>query len=99
MRLTVCRTLAIAVAAVLVAVTLPAVREFMAVDNCLDAGGAYDYAAHVCKYDVKALPFSAAGWIRMPDLYSMSAALILVVAFAGLFIARNRGSPFSRSAG
>ena len=28
----------------------PPVREFIAVDRCLDAGGAFDYAAAECRF-------------------------------------------------
>ena len=99
MRLTLSRTLIIAAAAVLVAVSFPAVREFSAVDGCLDSGGVYDYVAGACRHDVERLPATPGPWIRAPDFGSVSAALLVAVAFLAGFAIRDRSTCGSRAAG
>jgi hypothetical protein len=99
MRLTLSRTLIIAVAAVLVAVSFPAVREFSAIDGCLDSGGVYDYVANACRHDVERLPATPGPWIRTPDFGSIGAALIIIVAFLAIFAVRDRSTRGSRVAG
>ena len=32
------------------AFAFPYVRDFLAIDSCLDSGGAWDYAAKVCQH-------------------------------------------------
>lgn len=60
--------LALLVAVVmLVAVTAPAIREFFAVDACLDSGGVYDYASGQCRHDVQRLPFAPRPWLEVPN--------------------------------
>jgi len=99
MRLTLSRTLTVAVAVILVAVSLPAVREFSAVDNCLDGGGVYDYSASACRHDVEQLPATPGPWIRTPDIGSASVALIVGVALLAIFAFRDRSAGNSRVAG
>jgi uncharacterized membrane protein YidH (DUF202 family) len=51
------------------------VVEFMAIDSCLDRGGAYDYAARRCSFDVQP--------VGRPDQYDVLAFFVgiaLVVA-------------------
>jgi hypothetical protein len=80
----------IALVAALVATVLPSVREWLAVDTCLDAGGVYDYATRVCRTDVASLP--ARGWspLRAPDRGSLVVAAIVALAMARLFVTLDR---------
>jgi hypothetical protein len=98
MRLTFSRTLIVAAAAILVAVLFPAVREFSAVDNCLDGGGVYDYVAGACRHDVEKLPANPGPWIRTPDFGSLSAALLVAAAFLVVFTVRDRSTGGSHTA-
>ena len=99
MRLTLPRTLIVAVTAIIVAISFSAVREFSAVDECLDGGGVYDYAASACRQDVDKLPTAPRSWIRMPDLESVGAALIVAAAFVVVFAIRDRSTRDSRVGG
>ena len=90
MRLTVTRTLTVVTAAIIVAVSFPAVRESSAVDNCLDAGGVYDYVAGACRHDVEKLPATPGPWIRTPDFGSLSVALAAATVFLAAFAIRDQ---------
>ena len=99
MRLTLSRTLTIAIAVILVAVSFPAVREFSAVDNCLDGGGVFDYVAAACRHDVEKLPATPGPWIRTPDFGSLTVALIVAFALLAMFALRDCSARGSRVAG
>jgi hypothetical protein len=77
-------------AAVLVAVSFAAVREFSAVDGFLDGGGEYDYVAAACRHYVDKLPVISRPWLSTPDFGSMRAALVVTVAFIAIFAIRDR---------
>jgi hypothetical protein len=84
------RALLIGVIAVGVATILPAVQQFLAVDRCLDAGGAYDYIARICRTDVEALPASSIHWLQAPDRGSTLVAVLVAVGLARAFASLDR---------
>src|SRR3982074_1850290 len=90
MRLSATRTLTVVTTAIIVAVSFPAVRESSAVDNCLDAGGVYDYVAGSCRHDVEKLPVTPGPWIRTPDFGSLSVALAAAAVFLATFALRDQ---------
>jgi hypothetical protein len=66
------RLMIIGAAAAVVATILPAAREWLAVDRCLDRGGAFDYAEQRYRTDVAVLPVPAPALVRVPDAGSLS---------------------------
>jgi hypothetical protein len=84
------RLLLVVLVASFVATLLPGVRESLVVDRCLDGGGAYDYAAHICRTDVQTLPMRRSPLLRMPDLGSAVVALAIAIAMIRLFTTLDR---------
>ena len=84
------RTLIIIGIAAIVATAMPTLREFFAVDSCLDGGGVYDYAAQICRTDVQSLPVPARPILRKPDSGSIVLALGVALALARLFVTLDR---------
>ena len=97
MRLNPGRTFAIAAVAILVAVLFPAARESWAVDDCLDAGGVFDYVGDVCRHDVDKLAAAPGPWIRKPDFGSITVALAATAVLLAGFAVRDQ-SDSSRGA-
>src|SRR5688572_20508184 len=84
------RTLLIVIVAATAAMLFPGIREFLAVDGCLDAGGVYDYSRHTCRTDVQTLPSEPVRLLRSPDRGSIIVALAISVAMARLFATMDR---------
>jgi hypothetical protein len=63
------------------------VRQFFAVDSCLDQGGVFDYAQDSCRFDVMTLPY-----VAYSSQYR-SLILIALLSSAAFFVwAAVRGS-------
>lgn len=84
------RGLLIATVAVTIAIVLPGIRELVAVDRCLDAGGVYDYSRRTCRTDVQTLPAHDISLFQSPDRGSIIVALAVAVAMARLFMSLDR---------
>jgi hypothetical protein len=72
-----------------VAAFLPGVRQFVAVDKCLDSGGIY-YSQRSCRTDVQSLPAESVRLLQVPDLGSLVVALAVAVAMSGVFTTMDR---------
>jgi hypothetical protein len=96
-RLTPLRIIILAATVIALAVLLPGVRDFLAVDSCLDAGGVYDYAQGRCRYDVVRLPVPpAAALLRLPDTGSVVGALGVGAAMLAIFAMKDAWQRASR---
>lgn len=90
MRLTPFRLTVLLIALVSAAILGPAVREFLAIDSCLDSGGVYDYVRHSCRYDVTRLGvLRLGGWVRRPDAPSVVLAVEFTALLAGIFVVKD----------
>jgi hypothetical protein len=89
----------VAALAILIAVLFPAAREFWMADNCLDAGGVYDYVGGVCRHDVDKLPATPGPWLRRPGVASITVALVVVAGLLIGFAVRDHSGRPSRLAG
>jgi hypothetical protein len=84
------RILLIVIVAGCFATLLPGVREELAIDECVDGGGVYDYATHVCRTDVISLPGKDASLFRAPDRDSIVVGLAVAIAMICLFFTLDR---------
>jgi hypothetical protein len=80
----------IAIVGTLIATGLPGIREWLAVDACLDAGGVYDYQGQRCRADIQTLPVRSSPVFRAPDAGSLIVALGVAIAMARLFVTLDR---------
>lgn len=89
-RMTPLRVLVLSMTIVAVAVLLPGLRDIMAVDSCMDAGGVYDYAQGRCRHDAVSVPVPpAAGMLRRPDVGSVVGALVCGAVLLALFAGKD----------
>jgi len=83
------RLLVVAGTLSVLAIVVAYVARFLAVDSCLDSGGVYDYASHLCRTDAKSLP-------RGPLLPHWVVALSIALSTAAFALAAVPRKP-SRS--
>jgi hypothetical protein len=88
----------ILVVAGFVAALLPGVREWLAVDACLDSGAVYDYANRVCRTDVQSLPSHPIRFLQVPDQGSLVVAALVAIALLRVFVTLERRSKAAAAA-
>jgi hypothetical protein len=84
------RAVLIVAVASLVATLLPGIRQSLAVDRCLDEGGAYDYSRRTCRTDVQSLPAEQMRMLQLPDAGSLVVAFAVAIAMTRLFTTIDR---------
>src|SRR5258705_8340843 len=75
------------------AAVVPYVMRFLRVDQCLDRGGVYDYAAHLCRFDVQHLPVPDHEPVPGPTVGALVVAAVCLAA--GWLVTCASQSPFA----
>ena len=86
------RLVFIAIVFVTIATVLPGIREWLAIDACLDRGAVFDYTAQICRTDVQSLPTRPRGIVRVPDMISLIVSAAAAIVLASLFVGLDRRS-------
>lgn len=90
MRITRSRFLILAAVALLVAVMVPGLREYLTVERCLGSASLYDSGVVVCSDGVEKLSVSEVHWFQIPTVASEITGLLAAGFVILVFTFRDR---------